>query len=242
MTTPAQAFTLLRGAGVSPSMATILTAVGGAESGWNPNAIGDVNLQDATWGPSVGIWQVRTLKAQTGTGGTRDINALKGNPTAQARAAASILHGQGLGAWTTYSSGAYKKFLGTSAKNAAAAGSTSTTGQNAGLLDGLGGAVTNGAINGFLPLPGVPQLGAAAAGAGAGILDSMGQSIGGGIAAAGGALFTAVEPPIVTAAFAVAGIGLVILGLAITAKPTTEKLRAEMPEPDPSQVAALAAL
>jgi Lysozyme like domain len=43
-----------------------------AESGGRTDILGDVDLRDATFGPSVGLFQIRSLKAQKGTGGTRD--------------------------------------------------------------------------------------------------------------------------------------------------------------------------
>jgi hypothetical protein len=42
------------------------------ESRLKTDAIGDVSLQTATWGPSVGLTQIRSLVAQFGTGGQRD--------------------------------------------------------------------------------------------------------------------------------------------------------------------------
>jgi len=68
-------------------------AISKGESGWDPAAIGDTTITDATWGPSVGLWQSRTLKAERGTGSPRDIDALTGNPQAQAASMASISGG-----------------------------------------------------------------------------------------------------------------------------------------------------
>jgi len=52
-----------------------IVAIDEAESGGNPGALGDTSLEDATWGPSVGLGQIRSLKAQTGSGGVRDEQA-----------------------------------------------------------------------------------------------------------------------------------------------------------------------
>jgi hypothetical protein len=107
---PAAAYTALRDAGLPASVALILTAVGGAESGWDVNAL---NNDPATGDYSVGVWQINyygdlmaSRSAQFGAP-----SALIGNLTAQAAAAAAIYHEQGLSAWTTYTSGAYAGYL-----------------------------------------------------------------------------------------------------------------------------------
>src|SRR3954452_14054737 len=89
-----------------------MTAIAQAESGGNPAAVGDVGLQNGTWGPSVELFQVRTLKAETGTNHDRDIHHLMGDLHAQVRAAFNISdHGRNFGPWTTFTSGSYHKFL-----------------------------------------------------------------------------------------------------------------------------------
>lgn len=90
--------------------AALMVAIAMGESGGNTDATGDVTLQNATFGPSFGLWQVRSIKAQTGTGQERDASRLK-DPFFNARSAASIRKSQGLNAWTVFSKGIYKKFL-----------------------------------------------------------------------------------------------------------------------------------
>ena len=149
----AQVYALAKGAGLSPAAAVIATAIAMAESGLNPDAVGDVGLENATWGPSVGLWQIRSLRAQTGTGQSRDVNRLK-DPTFNAAAMAQISGmGKSFKPWSTYTSGSYRKYLAsaTSAGSGSAAtpttpsplssgtttpGST-TTAQDAGLLSNL---------------------------------------------------------------------------------------------------------
>jgi len=72
---------------------TSIVAIAMRESGGQVNVWGDKKLQTSTWGPSVGLFQIRTLKGQTGTGGPRDIQALMNNPLAQAKAAWEISGG-----------------------------------------------------------------------------------------------------------------------------------------------------
>lgn len=117
---PEDVYEALTAAGFDPAGATLMTAIAGAESGWNSTAVGDVGLQDATWGPSYGLFQIRTLKSDTGTGGTRDINRLAGSDVEQARAAYVISRaGTDFTAWTVYNTGAYQAHL-AAAKAAAA--------------------------------------------------------------------------------------------------------------------------
>lgn len=65
------------------------TAIATAESGRDPGKVGDLSLQTAKWGPSIGLWQIRSLKAEQGKGTTRDADRLK-DPMANARAMVEI--------------------------------------------------------------------------------------------------------------------------------------------------------
>ncbi|HSX68129.1 transglycosylase SLT domain-containing protein [Nocardioides sp.] len=113
-------YALAAGAGLSRDKAIIATAIAAAESGLNPNARGDVSLQDAKWGPSIGLWQIRSLKAETGKGSTRDGQLLY-EPTFNARSMASVsAKGSNFSPWSVYKSGAYKKHLPAAQKAAGA--------------------------------------------------------------------------------------------------------------------------
>lgn len=101
-------------AGFPPDKAQTLTEIELAESNGNERALGDVGLENSTWGPSYGVPQIRTLKAQTGTGSDRDINFLSGGLAAQDKAAFDISHGgTDFSPWSTFTSGAYRKFAST---------------------------------------------------------------------------------------------------------------------------------
>jgi hypothetical protein len=105
-------YTALTAAGANPGEAQVLTAIAGAESGFDITKVGDRNLVDAKWGPSVGWFQIRTLIAQRGTGGDRDELALTASASKQARSALAIARGPNrLHNWTTYNTGAYGAFL-----------------------------------------------------------------------------------------------------------------------------------
>jgi hypothetical protein len=121
--TATEIYQLARSAGLSVPQAVIAVAIGLAESSGDDTAIGDLGLQTDVWGPSVGIWQIRTLKAETGTGSNRDINALKGKPERQAQAMLAISRqGSDWSPWTVYNKGIYQNFLGQAQDAAKASG------------------------------------------------------------------------------------------------------------------------
>lgn len=123
---PSQVYQDLLAAGFDSASAVIMTAIAGAESNYNTTDLGDVSLEDNTWGPSYGLYQVRTLKDETGHGSDRDISWLSASPTNQAKAAYDISKGgQDFTPWTTYVTGAYQTFLPGAAKAAGSGGSGS---------------------------------------------------------------------------------------------------------------------
>lgn len=60
-------------AGARGNQLVTLGAITEGESGRKIAAVGDVDIQTGDWGPSVSVFQIRTLKSQTGKGTTRDI-------------------------------------------------------------------------------------------------------------------------------------------------------------------------
>jgi hypothetical protein len=118
--TASDVYALARSVGLDPASSVIATAVATSESGLRTDAIGDVALEDTTWGPSVGLWQIRSLKAQSGTGGTRDATRLT-DPAFNAKSMAAISGtGSSFGAWSTYTSGAYRANVSTASTAASA--------------------------------------------------------------------------------------------------------------------------
>jgi len=118
--TPREVYAGLIAAGFSPDAATVMTAIAGAESGYDNSVLGDVGLQNNTWGPSFGLFQIRTVKADTGTGSPRDINRLAGSDLEQAKAAYVIsAGGTNFQPWSVYNTGAYRQYL-NAAQSAAA--------------------------------------------------------------------------------------------------------------------------
>lgn len=115
-------------AGGPPELAPTMAAIAIAESGGDPSAM---NTTPPDY--SVGLWQINyygdMLPGRTKAYGSP--SALRASPQAQARAAVSIYKSQGLKAWSTYTNGAYKKYMNGAAYNgsdAAPGGGTSGTG------------------------------------------------------------------------------------------------------------------
>lgn len=132
-----EVYAAARAAGLSAAQAVIATAIAAAESSFNDTAVGDTSLETNVWGPSVGVWQVRTLKSATGTGSDRDITALQGNLARQAQAMRNLSGGgTNWSPWTVYKSGAYARYLNqaTAAAGAAGAVPTGLQMQNTGIL------------------------------------------------------------------------------------------------------------
>lgn len=99
----------LRRAGFNDDQIPLMLAIAGGESHWRIDAIGDTTITNKTWGVSVGIFQIRTLK--TASKGCRDYDQLMNNLDAQASCAYQIWQSQGYKAWSAYSNGSYKNFL-----------------------------------------------------------------------------------------------------------------------------------
>lgn len=132
-----QVYALARNAGWSELDATIATAIALAESGGDPTAIGDTGITDGTWGPSVGLWQIRSRRADRGTGRTRDATANR-DPFVNARHAREVYQEQNWVAWTVFRTGEYQRYLQRARK---AAGLDSIGDALSSLASGAAGAV-----------------------------------------------------------------------------------------------------
>lgn len=86
-------------------------AVALGESSGRTDARGDVAIQTAEWGPSIGLWQIRSRKAESGKGSSRDATRLM-DPGFNAKAAYQISSsGTNFRPWSVYTSGAYLMHL-----------------------------------------------------------------------------------------------------------------------------------
>lgn len=92
---------------------TLVTAVAIAlgESGGDPHVKSRVDKADSKWGVSTGLWQIRPLHADRGTGRPRDETRLT-DPVFNARSAYQIyLDAKGFKPWGAYTNGSYKRHL-----------------------------------------------------------------------------------------------------------------------------------
>lgn len=133
-----QVATLARGAGWSGRDLVTAVAIVGGESNRNPRAVGDEHLQTGKWGPSVGLWQVRSLNNQRGTGGTRDELA-NYDATTNARNAYRVWRdaGRSFRPWTVYTAGTWKSYEAAAEQAVAAIGARGDAATPVGWTDWL---------------------------------------------------------------------------------------------------------
>lgn len=82
-----------------------------AESGGQACAQGDRGLANATWGHSVGLWQIRSLRDHTSTGDVRDAERLC-DPAFNAQSMLAIYRERGdWTPWGAYTDGRYRPNL-----------------------------------------------------------------------------------------------------------------------------------
>lgn len=109
--TLSEVIAIARKAGFTGSGLVTAVAIAMAESALNANATGDVNIQTDKWGPSVGLWQIRTLKpAYLHMEPIRNIATLY-DPYMNAKAAFQISKGgTDFTPWSTFIYNQYKNF------------------------------------------------------------------------------------------------------------------------------------
>jgi hypothetical protein len=132
-----------------------MVAIAKAESGFDANAAGDGALVNKTWGLSLGLWQVRSLNAEYGTGKTRDATKLR-DPAFNARSAWAISGGgTNFKPWSVFTNGRYRQHLpaATVAVRVAGGGAGRGTGVTPGsTADGTAGTAGTSAVPGGLPV------------------------------------------------------------------------------------------
>ena len=108
----------------------VAVAVALAESGGDPRVHGDVGIQDRTWGPSVGLWQIRSLHADRGTGRARDELA-NAKPAVNARHARAVWRERGgsFAPWAAFTNGSYRQHLDVARAAARSVGKGTAVGQ-----------------------------------------------------------------------------------------------------------------
>lgn len=107
-------------AGFTGDALVTMVAIARGESGFIAGAQGDTTITNGTWGPSIGLSQIRSLNSQRGTGGWRDPERLS-DPLFNARAAYAISNGgTNFTPWTVYTADLYQQYV-TEAKAAVTA-------------------------------------------------------------------------------------------------------------------------
>lgn len=177
----AQLETLWDQAGGQPDLAPTMAAIGLAESGGNPNALNPNDNGGKQ--SSFGIWQI--------SNGTHAApSPTWNNPATNASLAVAKYKSQGLGAWGTYTSGLYKKFM----NGAAVPSDASQSGGSAGSAGSSGCAVST---------PSIPLLGSACL-----LSNSELKALKGGLlVAAGGTIFVVGGLILVAYGFQRTGVG-----------------------------------
>lgn len=101
---------LAESVGFSPLTAPVMAAIALAESGGNPHSIGDKNLTEEGE-MSVGLWQINYRPSRDKGDSVRDPVANLDAHTNAVHAYAISGHGSHFSAWTTFNTGAYRKYL-----------------------------------------------------------------------------------------------------------------------------------
>lgn len=121
-----------------------MVAVALAESGGDPDNVGDEALVTTKWGPSIGLAQVRSLWADRGTGRSRDPDRLT-DPAFNLRAAWEISSGgTNFRPWSMWTNQKYQHFLDrarAAVAQLAQGGRRGVVGAAGGLPDAAGGLI-----------------------------------------------------------------------------------------------------
>lgn len=115
----------------------VMVAIAGAESSWNPQALGDYGDGGPTCpaigtATSFGLWQIHNVHAayiaqQAGSSDPCVWIPWLFTPAHNAAVAASLVRSPGLSAWTTYRTGAWQRYLGAAQAAFSPAGAPSSS-------------------------------------------------------------------------------------------------------------------
>ena len=101
-------------AGFRETQLLIAIGIAMAESSGKPEAVGDENLQNEKWGPSIGLWQIRSLRHPETFSfpDTLRIAEQLRDPYKNAEAAYAISeNGTNFGPWSTFMNNAYRIYI-----------------------------------------------------------------------------------------------------------------------------------
>ncbi len=193
-------------AGGNRTEAPLMASIALAESGGHANAT-NRNTNGTT---DRGLWQINSTHGTLSTY----------NPLANAKAAVSIRQSQGLSAWTTYNTGAYKTYL--NAKNLLSGIKQGEGVDQSGFLASLNAGTEAGLVLGVVP------------GAAAELLAHAGGAAAESAAEAIGFSWSSLTSFAVTAVLLLAGAVLVVYGIMVAVRPREGALSLpKMPVPVP---------
>lgn len=101
-------------AGFRDTALLVAICVALAESKGQPDAEGDISLQNDKWGPSVGLWQIRTLREPENYYHPDTLRVYDElfDPAKNAEAAYAISkHGTDFSPWSTFIDNKYREYL-----------------------------------------------------------------------------------------------------------------------------------
>lgn len=119
--TPAQIYQQALAAGWNAQQAVVMTAIALAESSGNPGAVSKPNKNGTV---DRGLFQINSVHSQYDPGKLLD-------PAYNAKAAYEVAGGKDFTRWSTYNSGAYKKYLGEAQAASSGGGTTTVSGGTA---------------------------------------------------------------------------------------------------------------
>lgn len=108
------ASTLLKAVGFQGEALAIALGVSHAESMRYSDAVGDLALVNEKWGPSIGLFQIRSLRHPEAYGKPDSLRIAEKlrSPSYNAATAFALVAKFGWKQWSVYNSGSYKKYAG----------------------------------------------------------------------------------------------------------------------------------
>lgn len=108
------AATVAYNAGFRGNSLILAIAIAKAESDCMADMLGDINLENEKWGPSVGLWQIRSLNNPYQYNGIDQLRIKNKLFEPQYNASTAFLiskKGADFNPWSAYTNGSYKKFI-----------------------------------------------------------------------------------------------------------------------------------
>lgn len=145
-------------AGFRGDALVVAVAIAGGESSYNPNALGDQQLETDKWGPSYGFWQIRSLRRPQDYSFPDTLRLNDGtlyDPTKNAEAAYALSSGgTNWRPWSVFTAGIYQNFI--NVARTAVASMCEDEGVNSGpspMLMSFVGSIPSSVLSDYSPIP-----------------------------------------------------------------------------------------